>query len=235
MFSCSASDTSAASLLATSTTTIKRAPTSRSPRTPPTSGRSSYPRRARSCSFRRSAACTIATFAKRRSPHPRSSVPPRADVTSKALPACPRSSIANPLTPHAIDGLRTPMVYLDPGSRIWRAALGCSRECRLRYWRRTTRKNRWAGTGLNRRHQDFQSRTGWYRCEVPGSNRRIFNKFVDGTLPSCTRPYPGEHGQSSRVRSIQRRQTCRRGVAPSLLSLPRACQSSRLVFTHYAP
>jgi len=35
--------------------------------------------------------------------------------------------------------------------------------------------------------------------------------FEVGPRVSVHGPYPGEHGQSSRVRSIQRRQTCRRG------------------------
>jgi hypothetical protein len=63
----------------------------------------SAPRRERSCSYPKSAACTIAISSRRRSQRPRSSVSQNGRDLSNVLP---RSSMANPVNPWTVAGLR---------------------------------------------------------------------------------------------------------------------------------
>ena len=54
----------------------------------------------------------------------------------------------------------------------------------------------WAGTGLNRRHQDFQSRIRSCSRVSAGSEDHSFRYFSNGRIPRGTASYPRKHGQS---------------------------------------
>src|SRR5438046_4598956 len=56
-------------------------------------------------------------------------------------------------------------------------------------------KKWWAGTGLNRRHQDFQSCLG-IRSSTRGPDRESFQWLARAAIRAGTRAYRGEHGQS---------------------------------------
>ena len=57
-------------------------------------------------------------------------------------------------------------------------------------------KEWWAGAGLTRRHQDFQSCAEKYRRVPQGIDCRKFNSFPISSIHAGTCQYPREHGQS---------------------------------------